>query len=790
MPRSIRPFAARAARSCVALLAVVLLALLAPPVPAGDSADATAWPRQFDSDSGSFVLYEPQPEELDGDLLTARAAFSLQKSEKDNPQYGVLWFSAHVLIDRDSSTVAMRDFDVTRVRLPGITRTEANTYEHLVEAEAVHWDLSGSFEELQTGLAAAERERESVADIDNAPPRILFSQERAILVVYDGDPLTESIEGTDLERVSNTPYAVVYEPASHEYFLNGANLWYMATDPLGPWSAIPQAPPAVRAVVPPDTSAEDQVLDRPPRILTATEPTELIATDGPPNWAPLGGGGLLYVTNTESDVFRDVGSQSLYVLIAGRWFRADSLDGPWTFARSDSLPDAFRQIALDSPKANVLASIAGTDQADDAVADAEIAQTSAIDRSRADVDVSYDGDPQFEPIEGTDLYYAVNTDAEVLREVDRYYLVDQGVWYISDSPLGPWRVSDTRPLDVDEIPPSSPVYDVRYVTIFSVTDDAIYEGYYPGYLGCYPYYGTVVYGTGHRYHAWRGHHHYYPRPSTWGFHARYNPWLGRWSFGYSFGAGFLRTGTRWRPNLPPGKPAHHTPSSWFGAGGYHRPFIASDLSFLRTRPPGRYRPQLPGRELTNLYTRPANAPRVNQVALRLPRPAPARPVVRPIGKPNDSFAGRDGRVYRRQPSGNWQVNQGGLWRPTPTPAAPPPGRIAVPTRITPVPPPAPAQAASTRPGARTPSPSRTPPSGDLESAFRARERARDGIFAPLAPRPARPAPPPAPPAPRPAPAVPPTVRPVSPPQPPQPTPTPPPAPPKRDDDRDRGGGGR
>ena len=466
--------------------------------------------------------------------------------------------------------------------------------------------------------------------------------------------------------------------------------------------------------------------------------------------------------------------------------------------RSDSLPDAFRRIAADSPKGNMLASVAGTDQADDAVADAEIPQTSAIRRDDSDFQVSYDGDPQFEPIEGTDLKYAVNTDAEViLRRRALLRVSTRASGTSSDSPIGPWRVSETRPARRGRHPAElSGLRRALRLHLRRDADDAIYEGYYPGYLGCYPYYGTVVYGTGHHYRPWRGHHHYYPRPCTWGFHARYNPWLGPLELRLQLWRRVPAHRHRWRPNLPPGKPVHHTPPSWFGAGGYHRPFIASDLSFLRTRPPGRYRPQLPGRELTNLYTRPANATRVNQVALRLPRPAPARPVVRPIGKPNDSFAGKDGRVYRRQPSGSWQVNQGGLWKPTPTPAATPPGRIAVPTRITPVPPPAPAQPASTRPGARIPTPSRTPPSGDLESAFRARERARDGIFAPIAPAPSRPAPPPAPPqrpsppaapAPRPgpiAPIAPPAVRPAPAPATPAPTtPTPPPAPPKRGDDR-------
>ena len=44
-------------------------------------ADTTAWPRRFDSLSGSFVIYQPQPESVAADLLSCRAAFSLLKND-------------------------------------------------------------------------------------------------------------------------------------------------------------------------------------------------------------------------------------------------------------------------------------------------------------------------------------------------------------------------------------------------------------------------------------------------------------------------------------------------------------------------------------------------------------------------------------------------------------------------------------------------------------------------------------------------------------------------------------
>ena len=59
-----------------------------------------------------------------------------------------------------------------------------------------------------------------------------------------------------------------------------------------------------------------------PNVIVTTTPTELIVTDGAPDWAPLQGTNLLYVKNTTGNVFKDLNDQNTYVLVTGRWFRA------------------------------------------------------------------------------------------------------------------------------------------------------------------------------------------------------------------------------------------------------------------------------------------------------------------------------------------------------------------------------------------------------------------------------------------------------------------------------------
>ena len=121
------------------------------------------------------------------------------------------------------------------------------------------------------------------------------------------------------------------------------------------------------------------------------------------------------------------------------------------------MPADFAKIPEGSKKDNVLASVAGTDAAREAVMDAQIPQTAKVDRKNASTDVTYDGNPQFENINGTSMQYAVNTQNSVIRYRNRYYTVDKGVWFEAPTATGPWSVSVNRPEEVDIIPPSYPV---------------------------------------------------------------------------------------------------------------------------------------------------------------------------------------------------------------------------------------------------------------------------------------------------------------------------------------------
>ena len=114
----------------------------------------------------------------------------------------------------------------------------------------------------------------------------------------------------------------------------------------------------------------------------------------------------------------------------------------------------------------------------------------------------------------------MNTNGSIIKDKDSiYYAVDQAVWFTSDTYNGPWTVADHYPAEVRNIPPSCPLFNIKFVEIYDYSPDIVYTGYTAGYLGSFLYHGVVYYGTGYRYKPWYG-NLYIPRPTTYGHGAK------------------------------------------------------------------------------------------------------------------------------------------------------------------------------------------------------------------------------------------------------------------------------
>ncbi|HXB92133.1 MAG TPA: hypothetical protein VNU72_07585, partial [Puia sp.] len=379
------------------------------------------------------------------------------------------------------------------------------------------------------------------------------------------------------------------------------------------------------------------------------------------------------------------------------WYSSGSLTGGWHYVAANALPANFARIPEGSPKDNVLASVAGTEAAREAIMDAQIPQTAKVDRATASTNVTYNGDPKFEDIQGTDMQYATNSPNSVIEDHGVYYSVDNGVWFQSSSPNGPWTVATARPDEVDRIPPNSPLYNTKYVYVYDVTPDYVYMGYTPGYLNSYIYGPTVVYGTGFYYDPWYG-GYYYPRPWTYGFGCGYNPWAG-WTLGFGYGFGWFHFGFGfghpwggwgyggwWGPRVY--RPAYawnrYRTAGFYGANfsrnrnvfvnNYHNNIysgrggvITRDNRTFNNR--NTIRPGItgnrPGGQFNN-GARPGTTVQGRPNGNQFSRPGAPNNGARP-GARNNVYSDRSGNVYQRNQSTNqWQQRQpNNQWRSVP-----------------------------------------------------------------------------------------------------------------------------
>lgn len=670
---------------------VLPLWMLASGILKAQEANEVLWPRELQSSQGLIILYQPQPQELNGNHLTGTAAFSITPAGKANPLFGALYFDAVLDIDRESDL-----YSVTGVSLPNLkfSSPDSSVNESRLKDEIMaavpSWNITGSLDELITSISQINNTSDGTEAFRNDPPEIIFSKISSVLILMDGEPRLQPLEGSSVRRVVNTPFLMLKSDADQRYYLYGGESWFVSDSPSGKWEKAIRVPSAVIKVAEQSRESNEQsssisndASGQPPQIIVSTRPAELIQTKGEPNFVPVANTSLLYVKNSDDEIFRDITTQRYFILKSGRWYASERLENGWTYVPADKIPADFAKIEPGTEKDVVLASVPGTTESRDAILDARVPQTATVDRKTAgqDISVQYDGAPQFEAIEGTGMQLAVNASKTVMISGGMYYLVDNGVWYESPNYNGPWQVSTTRPADVDKIPPSCPAYNTRYVYIYEYTPDVVYVGYTPGYCGAYIYGPTVVYGTGWYYRPWYG-TVYYPRPWTWGFNMYYNPWTG-WSIGYGFSSGpwhfgFGGWGYQWS----------YWGGGWFGPPVYYPPLVRPYSVYGYNRPayygprpgtisrPGN-RPSNRPSTRENLYSRPGGNRGVssgirnrdaqkNVGAVGRPQTRPAvnpatRPGTAPATRPNNVYTDRDGNVYRRNTQGNWEQHKNNQW---------------------------------------------------------------------------------------------------------------------------------
>lgn len=648
-----------------------------------ESKEAEGWPRSYETGKGRMILYQPQfTEWIDFKSIEALVAAEFIKTPEANPVFGVIGLKGKTSYDEDADEVVITDTAVTELNFSGLDRNELTA----LAVETGKLLPTGPITVPESRVTASLAEQKRMTDVQGLkadPPPIFVSKSPAVLVQSDGEPAYAPVKGkTGLSFLVNSNWDLFRIDDGSALFLRDDTHWLTAGAMAGPWASVAELPTLLkdlpddgnwsdaRGAMPPEAYNNGTV----PKVIATDKPSELILFDGEPKLQGVAGTALEWASNTESDVFFDKTGRQWYVLLSGRWFRSATLDGPWTFATPD-LPADFRSIPEDAPYYSVRSSVPGTSESAEARLKASIPSTARVETGSINPAVAYTGDAQFAPIGTANLSYATNTTDTVIKVEDRYFLLQDGVWFTADSPNGPWQLAREVPEAIYQIPPSSPVYNATYVRVYDTEPDAVWYGYTMGYLYGFPAWGTYVYGTGWGYspywYNWAGYGYpiYYPRPATWGIGAYYNPMRGIYGrYGYAYGpyrgiagarvwnaaAGtYGRAGAAWGPRGSAGFVGAYNPRTGggaFAAGGRNVYGAWKSAGVKR------------GSEWARVTARENVA---GGSSLRW-NTSNGQGFVRE-GRRGDLYAGRDGNVYRNTGDG-WQRFDGGwqnVGRPEP-----------------------------------------------------------------------------------------------------------------------------
>jgi hypothetical protein len=694
------------------LLGLLLAALLA----GAALAQEPGWPRELARGQSRMTYYEPQVDRWSNFRdLAFRMAFEL-KPAGGHPAVGIAVIEAQTDVDVDRRTVAITRLRVRSTRFPSLDSAAAQPMDALVRQFIDEpRNIVISLDRLVALADKASAPAKALA-LKNDPPAIFVSDKPAILLYTDGKPQLAKAAKSGLQFVVNANWPLFLEPTGGRYYLFSGTQWMTATDLPGPWTAVAQVPADINQVLQDPqwaelkkaVSAGTHARDA-PAVFYSSVPAEVIVFAGRPVYATIPGTELVYAKNTDADLFVYSRTNAYYFLAAGRWFRAGRLDGPWTFA-TPQLPPDFARIPRDSPAARVLVSVPGTEEAKDALLLAQVPTTATVDARAAErqARVDYDGAPQFRPIEGTTLSYAVNTAERVIKVDNRYYLCLQGVWFVSASPTGPWTTASSVPAAIYTIPPSSPVHNVTYVTqTTTTTTDYVQSSYTAGYYGTFimgAAWGSVLAcGSGYYYPPYYhyppyGYPVYRPYAATYGVGSVYNPYtgaygVGRGVYGPAGGAFGAATYNPYTGTYARGASAYG-PYGSRAAGAAYNPYTGAGARAGVARGPGGTAAYAAARNPavgTGAATRQASGA-YGQWGSSVVRRGDTTAVTRHAGNASgrigsaqsgsgaaivagsgargsgavgrtasgDLYAGRDGNVYRRS-GGDWQRYDNGAW---------------------------------------------------------------------------------------------------------------------------------
>ena len=111
-------------RRILAVVAFVMLSVLAWAAVAQAQGTGGAvpvsdiWPREFKLSNATLLVYQPQINTWEGNLVDIRAAVGVKPTGSDQETFGVIWGTTRTQVDRVARMVILEDLTLTKSNFP------------------------------------------------------------------------------------------------------------------------------------------------------------------------------------------------------------------------------------------------------------------------------------------------------------------------------------------------------------------------------------------------------------------------------------------------------------------------------------------------------------------------------------------------------------------------------------------------------------------------------------------------------------------------------------------------
>lgn len=194
----------------------------------------------------------------------------------------------------------------------------------------------------------------------------------------------------------------------------------------------------------------------PPKIFFSRKPAILVVLQGQPQLQAVDANqkNLMFVTNTNWDIFYETADQRYYLLNQDSWLTTkDLVNGPWESVTT--LPAGMSSLPNDDNWADVRKRVPGKPEKNPPVV--------LVSQEPAELIIAQ-GEPKYSPIPGTTLLRMTNTESVVFYNSGdgKQYFLTAGRWFRATGLDGPWSVaSNDLPADFAKIPGNDPAAFVK-----------------------------------------------------------------------------------------------------------------------------------------------------------------------------------------------------------------------------------------------------------------------------------------------------------------------------------------